>query len=398
MAQIEILDTGTSTRINVIETGNTKTFVAPYNHIRLDALTDTFFKLQTAAGEFITQGNLGDVTNPVSLTMNDLITNTAFMFTSGGGGPVPDPVPTLEDVRSVLENIRNFQESYLRAELKKGVYVTKNYDDYIGRTLDNADIKNFNWFAVGPVTTLHQIVGPDLGLIAMHDFFNSPPTAGSILSISSDSADDTAPGGPGAIAVFIDGLDENYEVVGETINLQGLTPVPTLNQYTRINRALVVASGSTNTNVGNIRIVHPLAPAQYIAAIPPGIGFNQLGIFTVPADYVTYLMKQVIVSCDAACELIWYQRDVQNMVNNRFSTITLHLQPGVHNFPLTPPPGLPGKIDTMVTARTLAGTANVSVMVNGYFIKQPDEIDGPDTSGTAPQPFPATPQPWTVQN
>ena len=54
--------------------------------------------------------------------------------------------------------------------------------------------------------------------------------AASLLQVSSGSANDTA-AGTGARTVTIVGLDANYNVISETLTMNGVTPVQTVNSY-----------------------------------------------------------------------------------------------------------------------------------------------------------------------
>jgi hypothetical protein len=79
------------------------------------------------------------------------------------------------------------------------------------------------------------------------------PTAEATVSVvSSDAADDIA--GTGARTVHIHGLDANFNLIEEDLNLDGLTPVVSVNSYYRINSAEITAwgAGATKAPVGNI--------------------------------------------------------------------------------------------------------------------------------------------------
>lgn len=403
MAQIEILDTGTSTRINVIETGNTKTFVAPYNHIRLDVLTDTFFKLQTAAGEFITQGNLGDVTNPVSLTMNDLITNTAFMFTSGGGGGGgPNPIPTLEDIRSVMENIRNWNETYLRAELKSGKYVIENWVDRASRE-KIPYISTVRISAYGTVNNIEVIPNPNIvGNTTMLPFFQTPPTVAAVCSVVSSDTDDN-PAGIGAIVVVVKGLDANFDPIEENVTLNGTTPVNTVNSYIRINEMIIGVSGTNKRNVGNITIMHP-TPSQILNFIPAGHSISNTAFYTVPRAHQLIITDYGFEAQQGSSKAALMSYYIRNTLNNilykvRFSELSSSLSINLNTASV-----VPEKHDLLLTAERTTGSGTIDVFAFGraLLVNLEDEaasyLTGPDTSSTAPQPYPTDPQTWNTQN
>ena len=124
--------------------------------------------------------------------------------------------------------------------------------------LDEDPNKAYRTFALTStrldVTAAAGYVGNEYGL----------PTPGSILDITfpstaatigmASTSTDDAGGGIGAIAVLIEGLDENFVEIGEAIVLTGQTKVASTLTYIAINNATVVAVGSTGWNVGTIYI------------------------------------------------------------------------------------------------------------------------------------------------
>jgi hypothetical protein len=77
------------------------------------------------------------------------------------------------------------------------------------------------------------------------------PTVASVLKISSSSTDDDgSPAGTGARTVFIAGVDGDYNVVSETITMNGQTAVNTTNSYLYVNTFYVVTAGSNGSNAG----------------------------------------------------------------------------------------------------------------------------------------------------
>jgi hypothetical protein len=110
--------------------------------------------------------------------------------------------------------------------------------------------------------------------------------AASTLNLSSSSANDTAIAGSGARVVFVTGLDANYNPVSETVALNGVAPVNTVNAYLRVNNAYVVVSGSFgNTNAGNISLVANSNSAN-LGIIRTGIGRVANAVYTVPTGFV----------------------------------------------------------------------------------------------------------------
>lgn len=103
------------------------------------------------------------------------------------------------------------------------------------------------------------------------------------FSIVSSSADDTA-AGTGARTINIFGIDGNFNLVNESVILNGLSPVVTINSFRSIYRMIVFTSGSGETNAGSITITAPTT-VSIQARIEVGISTTQMTHFTVPVGY-----------------------------------------------------------------------------------------------------------------
>lgn len=117
-----------------------------------------------------------------------------------------------------------------------------------------------------------------------------PPTAARVHDLVSTDANDTNAAGTGMRQVRVIGLDGSWNQVSEIIDLNGLTPVPTVNSYFRIFTMENVSSGSGGANAGTIT-----ATAQtdltVTARIEIGYGETEMAIYTVPAGKTAYLYK-----------------------------------------------------------------------------------------------------------
>jgi hypothetical protein len=146
------------------------------------------------------------------------------------------------------------------------------------------------------VDTSEETIWPDGGLIPH-------PTAASVLKISSSSADD-ASAGTGAQTVFIEGVDGNFNVVSETVILNGQTAVNTTNLYLYVNSFYVATVGSGGANAGNINAgtgtVTSGVPAVLYDII--AIGYNQrtTGHYCVPAGFTGYMTEGSISAGQAS--------------------------------------------------------------------------------------------------
>lgn len=106
--------------------------------------------------------------------------------------------------------------------------------------------------------------------------------------VSSDAADAAA--GTGARTVLINGLDDDYEPVVQTVTLDGTTPVAIPTQLFRINSAVILTSGSGQVNAGTLTIQDAGAGTAR-AIIPLGYGITKQSQFTVRAGYTLQIIS-----------------------------------------------------------------------------------------------------------
>lgn len=115
--------------------------------------------------------------------------------------------------------------------------------------------------------------------------------AASQLEVLSASANDTA-AGTGCRTVLVSGLDANYNPISETLTMNGVTPVPTVRSYLRVNVFTSVTSGSGHTNAGDITLrVVSGGTTQHI--MRAGIGFANSAVFSVQAGNTLFILSEV---------------------------------------------------------------------------------------------------------
>lgn len=129
------------------------------------------------------------------------------------------------------------------------------------------------------------------------------PTGASVLKISSSDANDTA-AGTGARTVFIEGVDGSYNVVSDTVELDGQTAVNTINEYLYVNRFFVLTAGSGGQNAGNINAgtgtVTSGVPAVLYDLIATGYNNRTTGHYCVPAGYTGYMVEGLLSAGQAS--------------------------------------------------------------------------------------------------
>ncbi len=125
-----------------------------------------------------------------------------------------------------------------------------------------------------------------------------PTGAAELVTVTSSSVNDTALGS-GARTVELSGLDANGVEQTEIITLNGTSLVDSVNTWTRVNRVVVLTSGSSNqaANTGIITVAHKTTTSNIFAQLPIGGNITQIGCYTVPTGK-TALLQYVEVMLD----------------------------------------------------------------------------------------------------
>ena len=103
------------------------------------------------------------------------------------------------------------------------------------------------------------------------------PTANTTMGIKSSNTADNP-------IVFVNGLDSDYNIITESITLNGTANTVLSTQFFRVND-LVITQGNAN---GAIELVDD---SNIYAKIRAGEGRNQASIFTVPANHSFHLNR-----------------------------------------------------------------------------------------------------------
>ena len=114
------------------------------------------------------------------------------------------------------------------------------------------------------------------------------------VTVTSNKSDD-APGGDGAHNVEIQGLDSDYNVVLEDVNVGDISNTA----FLRVFRVRVKNSGSHGTNWGDISVTGGGKTLAIIDGGPnngPGVGQTFMCVYTVPAGKTAYLTQWAVSS------------------------------------------------------------------------------------------------------
>tara|TARA_R110002126_G_scaffold130753_1_gene274286 strand:- start:139 stop:900 length:762 start_codon:yes stop_codon:yes gene_type:complete len=130
-------------------------------------------------------------------------------------------------------------------------------------------------------------------------------TSAETMSIESTDAGDDKDGTTGSKNIIVQGLDNDFNEIEETIDLEGLTPVTTVNSFIRINRLCCDDVGSSGVNLGKITATATTA-GTIQASVSIGDGQTEKTQFTVPngkTGYITNMWVGVGKGDDATIKL-----------------------------------------------------------------------------------------------
>ncbi|TFH41463.1 MAG: hypothetical protein E4H01_14945 [Lysobacterales bacterium] len=118
------------------------------------------------------------------------------------------------------------------------------------------------------------------------------PASAELCNVTSTSIQDDNDAGTGAGAIIITGINELYDVVTETVLLNGTANVSTVNKYWNIHRAYVSAKAPTGTDAGAagiITIISTAAGTPTMATLALGFNQTQSAIYMVPRFHTAYI-------------------------------------------------------------------------------------------------------------
>lgn len=158
---------------------------------------------------------------------------------------------------------------------------SETVDISYGRVLD-AEVRNIFGYQTSGDTTLR----------ACWEFANTNyvfPTSAITMTVTSANASDD-----GKLLKIV-GLDANYEIITDTVTINGGGDVNTNIAFFRINDIILISGA---TNVGLITVQNTGKTVKY-GGIRAGDGRNQASIFTVPADKCFFLYRIDAFSSDS---------------------------------------------------------------------------------------------------
>lgn len=171
--------------------------------------------------------------------------------------------------------------------------LSSNYDSIVTRTTDTQD-EVHRGLRQG-VSTWHKFAYRQSGLTSAggeqtvwehNGNFSVMTSSGTFEITYNDTTDGAAGGATGATTLLIDYIDENFELQQATHVLGSSSPDTTSFSGLGINRVVVVASGTSNSNVNVITIADTAGTAGTQATVPAGESVTQQMIFHFPIDHI----------------------------------------------------------------------------------------------------------------
>lgn len=148
------------------------------------------------------------------------------------------------------------------------------------------------------------------------------PTTEQNMNVSSTSTSDVGAN------VFISGLNANYNLITETVTLNGTSNVATTKKFLRINSMTLTSPPSgNNSNIGTVMARN----TANIALIYPQVGRMQNSWYSIPAGYSLYVRNINIFSGEtktgATPTWFYYRvRNHNNVSNVHYNVLTTSFQ------------------------------------------------------------------------
>ena len=171
--------------------------------------------------------------------------------------------------------------------------------------------------------------------------------------------------------VELQGLDEDYNVVTETVTLNGSTAVTTLNTFLRVYRMIYTDAGGGNVGVITARVDSP--SGTVVAQIEGVLSQTLMCVYTVPAGYTAYMMAMDFsVQKNKDAQVLMMQRTF-NTNNFRIAHMAeVYESTYRYDFPIPLP--LPEKTDLELRTDNVE-TNNTRVTSNFTIVLVNNELD-----------------------
>lgn len=232
---------------------------------------------------------------------------------------------------------------------------------------------------VGDISLLHKFgVNPDIDTASIpEDVWDEGgvypfPSAAATTTIISDSDEDGAAGLTGALTVVVNGTDINFNLLSETVTMDGTDAVTLSNDFFRVWRPRVETSGSNETNVGTIEVKHG---ATVLGKIQPNNGTSLMAVYTTLFGRQSYLKKLYVdIGRSGGGAAITVDCHLRLRAPGKSWFITHPVRLVTNVFPnwdyIYPDPGVFLEVGTDIVWRITATTANNLIAQAGFDIRE----------------------------
>ena len=183
------------------------------------------------------------------------------------------------------------------------------------------------------------------------------PTAATVVSLVSSAAD--------TATVLVQGLDNNWNAIQESVVLTGTTPITTTASFLRINNAVVISGNPTGDVTLSIN-------GGVAAKILAGTGKTQGAYYSVPANHCFFLHRIDAFATDSNGGKAAFFR---NFVGNNVTGVNFRVAETQFFENMNIQRQLPFKYDEKqdikLQLKSSSGSIDGSVFVEGLLIKVP---------------------------
>ena len=184
------------------------------------------------------------------------------------------------------------------------------------------------------------------------------PTVASTMLVTSSSASDTA------VTILISGLDANYDVITESVTLNGTTDVLTTKVFWRINSVITTAGNA----VGTMYVKN--AGGTTYAQVAIGAGKTNMSVYTVPAGYTAYLTQFDAFSSTSVTSGVYATFRALRTSSTGVNNVVLQV-PFLNDYSITRPYPLivPEKTDNQWQCKSSGAALGIGIVIIGVLVK-----------------------------
>lgn len=190
------------------------------------------------------------------------------------------------------------------------------------------------------------------------------PSSASTMTLSSSAAGDVGQ------VVLIQGLDVNYNMISETLVMNGTSGVTSTKSFLRINDMIVLTDSPTGSIYFGTGTITAGVPANVYGFISATDNKSQVAVYTVPAGHTLHITGGS-VSTSGLGTTNFMTIDFRSIVNGvDYSTARIFASNTFQFFPYSPPVAVTEKIDIYDTVlNSVAGPDKIMASFTGILIK-----------------------------